>query len=77
MINIKDSTNVLPFLLVSKYLNFDTSDYTLNYLYARRKEKDFGEIDDSLDAIVKYSKRIIDNFSIFYEKELHNEAPTI
>lgn len=63
--------------VVSKYLNFDTSDYTLNYLYAWSKEKDFSEIDDSLDAIVKYSKRIIDNFSIFYEKELQNEAPTI
>ena len=55
--------------VVSKYLNMSTSDYTLNYLYAWSKEKDFKEIDESLNTIVNYSKRIINNFTKFYDQE--------
>lgn len=55
--------------VVSKYLGFDSGDFSLTYLYAWSKEKDFQEIDDSLGTIVNYSKRIIDNFQKFYEKE--------
>lgn len=55
--------------VVSKYLNMPTSDYTLNYLYAWSKEKDFKEIDESLNTIVNYSKRIINNFQKFYVQE--------
>jgi len=45
------------------------SDYSLSYLYAWSKEKDFKEIDDSLNTIVNYSKRIINNFEKFYDRE--------
>ena len=55
--------------VVSKYLNMNTSDYSLSYLYAWSKEKDFKEIDDSLNIIVNYSKRIINNFEKFYDQE--------
>lgn len=55
--------------VVLKYLNLDTSNYTLSYLYAWSKEKDFQEIDDSLGTIINYSKRIINNLEQFYKKE--------
>lgn len=55
--------------VVSKYLDMPTSDYSLTYLYAWSKEKDFKEIDDSLNTIVNYSKRIINNFEKFYNQE--------
>ncbi len=56
--------------VVSKYLNMSTTEYSLSYLYSWSKEKDFKEIDDSLNTIVNYSKRIINNFDKFYEREL-------
>lgn len=56
--------------VVSKYLGIETGDYSLNYLYAWSKEKDFQEIDDSLNTIVSYSKKIINNFNKFYDYEL-------
>ena len=55
--------------VVSKYLNMNPSDYSLSYLYAWSKEKDFKEIDDSLNTIVNYSKKIINNFEKFYDRE--------
>lgn len=55
--------------VVAKYLNRPTSHYSLNYLYAWSKEKDFKEIEDSLSTIVNYSKRIINNFQKFYDRE--------
>lgn len=55
--------------VVSKYLGMDTSGYSLSYLYAWSKDKDFKEIDDSLNTIVNYSKRIINNFDKFYNRE--------
>jgi len=55
--------------VVSKYLDMNPSDYSLSYLYAWSKEKDFKEIDDSLNTIVNYSKRIINNFEKFYDRE--------
>lgn len=55
--------------VVSKYLNISTTEYSLSYLYSWSKEKDFKEIDDSLNTIVNYSKRIINNFDKFYERE--------
>lgn len=55
--------------VVSKYLGLPTTDYSLNYLYVYSKEKDFKEIDDSIKTIVNYSKRIINNFKDFYNKE--------
>lgn len=55
--------------VVSKYLNLSTLDYSLNYLYAWSKEKDFKEIDNSLNTIVNYSKKIINNFQKFYDQE--------
>ena len=54
--------------VVSKYLGFDSGDFSLTYLYAWSKEKDYQKIDDSLGTIVNYSKRIIDNFKKFYEQ---------
>ena len=58
--------------VVSNYLGFNKNDYSLNYLYAWSKEKDFQEIDDSLNTIVNYSKRIINNFeyNLLKDKEL-------
>lgn len=58
--------------VVSKYLGMNTNDYSLTYLYAWSKEKDFQEIDDSLGTIVNYSKRIISNFEKFYNREFNN-----
>lgn len=55
--------------VVSKYLNMSTTEYSLSYLYSWSKEKDFKEIDNSLNTIVTYSKRIINNFDKFYERE--------
>lgn len=55
--------------VVSKYLGVPTTDYSLSYLYSWSKEKDFKEIDDSLNTIVIYSKRIINNFEKFYDQE--------
>ncbi|MDD2518602.1 MAG: hypothetical protein PHG18_01795 [Bacilli bacterium] len=39
------------------------------YLYSRSKDKDFKEIDASLNTIVNYSKKIIKNFELVYEKD--------
>lgn len=55
--------------VVSKYLGMPTIDYSLSYLYSWSKEKDFKEIDDSLNTIVNYSKRIINNYEKFYDRE--------
>lgn len=55
--------------VVSKYLGLQTTDYTLSYLYSWSKNKDFKEVDDSLNTIVNYSKRIINNFEKFYDRE--------
>lgn len=55
--------------VVSKYLGMNPNDYSLSYLYAWSKDKDFKEIDDSLNTIVNYSKRIINNFDKFYNRE--------
>lgn len=55
--------------VVSKYLGMNTCDYSLSYLYAWSKEKDFKEIDDSLSTIVNFSKKIISNFEKFYNRE--------
>lgn len=55
--------------VVSKYLGMDTNSYSLSYLYSWSKDKDFKEIDDSLNTIVNYSKRIINNFGKFYNHE--------
>lgn len=55
--------------IVSKYLGLQTTDYTLSYLYSWSKEKDFKEIDDSLNTIVNYSKKIISNFEKFFDRE--------
>lgn len=55
--------------VVSKYLGMQTTDYSLSYLYSWSKEKDFKEIDDSLGTIVNYSKKIINNFEKFYDRE--------
>lgn len=55
--------------VVSKYLGMPTIDYSLSYLYSWSKEKDFKEIDDSLNTIVNYSKKIIKNYEKFYERE--------
>lgn len=55
----------------AKYLNRPTTHYSLNYLYVWSKEKDFKEIEDSLSTIVNYSKRIINNFQKFYDREFN------
>jgi len=55
--------------VVSRYLNMSTTDYSLNYLYSWSKDKDFKEIDESLNTIVNYSKKIIKNFEKFYDRE--------
>lgn len=56
--------------VVSKYLGLKQTDFSLSYLYAWSKEKDFREVDDSLGTIVNYSKRIIKNYEKFYDREL-------
>ncbi len=55
--------------VVSKYLGLDAREYSTMYLYSWSKNKDFKEIDDSLNTIVNYSKRIIKNFELMYEKD--------
>lgn len=55
--------------VVSKYLDIPTTDYSLTYLYAWSKNKDFKEIDESLNTIVNYSRKIINNFEKFYDRE--------
>lgn len=55
--------------VVSRYLGMNTYDYSLAYLYAWSKEKDFQEIDDSFNTIFNYSKKIINNFEKFYDRE--------
>lgn len=62
---------------VSRYLGAPTTDYSLDYLYAWSKKKDFKEIEDSLSTIVNYSKKIIQNFIKFYDKELELEKKEI
>lgn len=39
-------------------------------LYSWSKEKDFKEFDYSFNTIVNYSKRIINNFEKFYNRDL-------
>ena len=58
--------------VVSKYLGLDTSSYSQMYLYSWSKDKDFKEIDDSLNCIVDYSKKIIHNFNSVYQ---HSKEP--
>jgi len=55
--------------VVSKYLGLQTTEYSLSYLYSWSKEKDFKEVDDSLNTIINYSKKIINNFEKFYDRE--------
>ncbi len=55
--------------VVSKFLGMETSDFSLTYLYAWSKEKDFQEIDNSFNTIVNYSKRIINNLKKIYDKK--------
>lgn len=55
--------------VVSKYLGMSTSGYSLNYLYSWSKERDFKEVDESLNTIVNYSKKIIKNFEKFFDRE--------
>lgn len=59
--------------VVSKYLGLDVSDYSNMYLYSWSKEKDFKEIDDSLNTIVNYSKMIINNYEHVLEKQKNIE----
>lgn len=54
--------------VVSKYLGMDTSQYSNMYLYSWSKDKDFKEIDDSLNTIVNYSKMIINNYEKILSK---------
>lgn len=57
--------------VVSNYLGLNTNDFSLSYLYAWSKEKNFEEIDDSFNTIVNFSKRIIKNFQKFFDKEFN------
>lgn len=63
--------------VVCKYLGLDTSAYSNMYLYSWSKDKDFKEIDDSLNTIVNYSKMIINNYKTFYNKELNLDIKNI
>mgnify|MGYP000304242977 CR=1 FL=1 len=54
--------------VVSKYLGMDTSQYSNMYLYSWSRNKDFKEIDDSLNTIVNYSKMIINNYEKILSK---------
>ena len=56
--------------VVCKFLGLDTSSYSINYIYNWSKEKDFLEIDKSLEMIVKESSKIIQNYKKMLEKEL-------
>ncbi len=58
--------------IVCKYLGLDTKNYSMMYLYSWSKEKDFKELDDSLNTIVNYSKKIINNFDAMYKKEVNS-----
>lgn len=62
--------------VVSKYLGLDTSGYSINYLYSWSKEKDFKEIEDSLNMIVANSKKIISNYKKMYDENLGLWADT-
>ncbi|MDD4375529.1 MAG: ArdC-like ssDNA-binding domain-containing protein [Clostridia bacterium] len=55
--------------VVCKFLGLDTSGYSINYLYSWSKEKDFIEIDKSLELIVKESSKIIENYQKMLSKE--------
>ena len=55
--------------VVTKYMGMDTSSYSNSYLYSWSKNKDFKEIDDSLSAIINYSKKIINNIEYIYDKD--------
>lgn len=55
---------------MTKYLGMDTSNYSTMYLYSWSKDKDFKEIEESLNIIVNTSKRIINNFNKMYEKSM-------
>lgn len=57
--------------VVSKYLGLDTSSYSQMYLYSWSKDKDFKEIDDSLNCIVNYSKKIINNYKKIISKNIN------
>ena len=57
--------------VVSKYLGLDTSSYSQMYLYSWSKDKDFKEIDDSLNCIVNYSKKIINNYEKIISKNIN------
>ena len=46
----------------------DTSQYSNMYLYSWSRNKDFKEIDDSLNTIVNYSKMIINNYEKILSK---------
>ena len=56
--------------VVSKYLGFDTKNYSMTYLYSWSKNKDFKELDDSFETINRFSKKIIKNYEEIYDKEL-------
>ena len=57
----------------------DTSNYSLSYLYSWSKERDFRELDDSLSTIINYSKKIINNIDVIYDKDygLYSEELSI
>ena len=59
--------------VVTKYLGLDVSDYSNMYLYSWSKDKDFKELDDSLNTIVDYSNRIINNYEYILNKEKNIE----
>ena len=64
--------------VVTNYLGIKSNDYSLSYLYAWSKEKDFNEIDRSLSMIVNYSKKIINNFDNYMNMELDSvQSPTL
>ncbi len=57
--------------VVTKSLGLNSNNYSLNYLYSWSKNKDFKEIEDSFSTIVNYSKKIINNFEKFYDREIN------
>ena len=63
--------------VVTKYLGLDVSDYSNMYLYSWSKDKDFKEIDDSLNTIVDYSNRIINNYEYILNKEKNIEIQEV
>lgn len=56
--------------VVTKYLGLDTSNYSTMYLYSWSKDKDFKEIEESLNIIVNTSKKIINNYNNMYDKSI-------